>query len=99
MDDADDIRQWERKAVAALLGLLTTAFMIWAGVVWSGTNKVMDRVDSIVKEISADRIEQQQYRVMMERRLTIMEQQTSILSQRQAWVIDQLHADGKNGVP
>lgn len=98
-DDSDDIRQWERKAIAALLGLLTTAFIVWAGVVWNGTDKVMNRMDLMVGEMASDRVEQQQYRATLERRLTIQEQQLDIVRQRQTWVIEQMHADGKNGVP
>lgn len=99
MDDADEIRQWERKAIASLLALLTASFMVWAGVVWNATDKVMVRIDTIVLDMSRDRIEQQQYRAIMERRLTIQEQQTEVLRDRQKWVIDQMHDDGRNGVP
>jgi hypothetical protein len=95
----DDVQQWERKAIAGLLGLLTTAFMVWAGVVWNGTDKVMNKIESLAIDANKDRIEQQQYRAVLERRLTIQEQQLDIVKQRQAWVIEQMHAAGTNGVP
>jgi hypothetical protein len=94
MGDTDDIREWERKAIAALLGLLTAAFIVWAGVVWNGTDKVMVRMDTVAQEMSSDRIEQQQYRAILERRLTIQEQQLEIVKRRQDYVLDAI-ADGK----
>ena len=33
---------------ASLLALLTASFMVWAGVVWNATDKVMVRIDTIV---------------------------------------------------
>ena len=99
MDDHDDVRQWERKAIASLLALLTASFMVWAGMVWNATDKVMVRIDTIVTDMARDRIEQQQYRAVMERRITIQEQQIEVLRDRQAWVIDRIHENGTNGVP
>ena len=83
VDSENDIHQWERKAVAGLLSLLTLCFTVWAGVVWSSGQDV-------VKEMRAARLEDAQYRIAMERRLTILEQQSAIMQQRQNWVISSL---------
>jgi len=87
----NDIHQWERKAVAGLLALLATCFMVWAGVVWSSGQ-------SVVAEMRQSRIEDAQYRLLMERRLTVAEQQLVILQQRQEWVISRL-INPEHGVP
>ena len=79
----NDIHAWERKAVAGLLSLLGVCFLTWAGVVWSSGQNV-------VKELREARVEDAQYRILMERRLTVAEQQLTILQQRQSWVIDRL---------
>jgi hypothetical protein len=50
-------------------------------------------------QMQSDRLEQAQYRTLMERRLTIQEQQLQIIQQRQSWVIEQMHMNGQNGVP
>jgi hypothetical protein len=92
VDVENDIHQWERKAVAGLLALLGTCFMIWAGVVWnSGQN--------VVGELRQARMEDAQYRLLMERRLTVAEQQLTILQQRQEWVISRLISPGHGEVP
>ena len=88
----NDIHQWERKAVAGLLALLATCFMVWAGVVWSSGQ-------SVVSEMRQARIEDAQYRLLMERRLTVAEQQLVILNQRQSWVISRLIAPEHGEVP
>lgn len=95
----DSIREWERKAVTALLGLLITVFGIWAGVVWNGTKEVVTQINDISKQLSADRLEQVQYRMLMERRLTIQEQQLEVMRQRQQWVIEHIQSEGKGGLP
>ena len=89
-DESNDVRDWERKAIAGLLALLVTVFGLWAGVVWSSSDKVLTRLDNIAMQMASDRLEQSQYRMTMERRLTIQEQQISEMSQRQTWVIDTL---------
>jgi len=89
-DESNDVRDWERKAIAGLLALLVTVFGLWAGVVWSSSDKVLTRLDNIAMQMASDRLEQSQYRMTMERRLTIQEQQISVMSQRQTWVIDTL---------
>lgn len=83
MDDTDDLRQWERKALAGLVAMLVAVFGLWAGVVWNGTDKVVDRLDTVVNQMAADRLEQERYRSLTERRLTIIEQ-------RQQYVIEAL---------
>jgi len=88
----NDIHQWERKAVAGLLALLATCFMVWAGVVWSSGQ-------SVVAEMRQARIEDAQYRLLMERRLTVAEQQLVILQQRQHWVMDRLLETNKELPP
>jgi hypothetical protein len=98
-ESEDAIRSWERRSITGLLGLVILAFTVWAGVVWNATDKVLMRVDSLVREVSADRVEQMEYRAMLERRLTIQEQQAETFKQRQNWLIEQMHAEGKNGVP
>jgi len=96
-DESNDVRDWERKAIAGLLALLVTVFGLWAGVVWSSSDKVLTRLDNIAMQMASDRLEQSQYRMTMERRLTIQEQQISVMSQRQTWVIDTLRP--KDGIP
>ena len=96
-DESNDVRDWERKAIAGLLALLVTVFGLWAGVVWSSSDKVLTRLDNIAMQMASDRLEQSQYRMTMERRLTIQEQQISVMSQRQTWVIDTLRS--KDGIP
>jgi len=96
-DESNDVRDWERKAIAGLLALLVTVFGLWAGVVWSSSDKVLTRLDNIAMQMASDRLEQSQYRMTMERRLTIQEQQISVMSQRQTWVIDTLRP--KDRVP
>ena len=88
----DELRSWERKAVAGLLALLATAFLAWAGVVWSSADKVMMRIDRMSDQLSADRLEQQMYRAQVERRIAIIEE-------RQGAVIRSLERGerGKNG--
>ena len=81
-----ELRSWERKAVAGLLGLLTTAFLAWAAVVWNSADKVMVRIDRMNDQLQADRLEQQMYRAAMERRLSLVED-------RQAWVLKQLDGE------
>ena len=96
-DESNDVRDWERKAIAGLLALLVTVFGLWAGVVWSSSDKVLTRLDNIAMQMASDRLEQSQYRMTMERRLTIQEQQISVVSQRQTWVIDTLRS--KDRIP
>lgn len=98
-EEQDDVRRWERKAIAALLALLVTVFGVWAGVVWSSSDKVLVRLDQLSSQLSSDRLEQAQYRMAMERRLTLQESQTATLSQRQAWVIDTLRQQGRGIIP
>ena len=88
----NDIHQWERKAVAGLLALLATCFMVWAGVVWSSGQ-------SVVSEMRAARVEDAQYRLLMERRPTVAEQQLVILQQRQHWVMDRLLKNNEEQPP
>ena len=84
----DELRAWEHKTVAILLGMLTTAFLAWAGVVWNSADKVMMRIDRMADQLSADRVEQQIYRAQMERRIAIIEE-------RQGAVIRSLQHDDK----
>lgn len=79
----NDIHQWEKKAVAALLGVLSLCFTAWAAVVWNGTQ-------GVVTEMRKSREEDAAYRIAMERRITVIEQQQLILSQRQGWVIENM---------
>ena len=88
----NDIHQWERKAVAGLLALLATCFMVWAGVVWSSGQ-------SVVSEMREARKEDAQYRLLMERRLTAAEQQLVSLQQRQHWVMDRLLKNNEEQPP
>ena len=86
MDQEDidgGLREWERKVLTGLLALLVTVLGLWAGVVWNGTDKVVDRLDVVVTQMAADRLEQERYRSLTERRLTIIEQ-------RQQYVIEAL---------
>ena len=83
MDDIDDLRHWERKALAGLVAMLVAVFGLWAGVVWSGTDKVLARLEVLSAQMAADRLEQERYRSLTERRLTIIEQ-------RQQYVIEAL---------
>jgi len=80
--DADDLRNWERKALAALMGLVAMVMGVWAGVVYDTGQDVLREVASIRAELQSDRL-------VNERRLTILEQ-------RQSYVIETLrrmHAD------
>lgn len=86
--EEEELRQWERKAVAGLLGMLVLVFGTWAGVVWNGTDKVVEKLDVVVTQMAADRLEQERYRSMTERRLTIIEQ-------RQQYVIEALRNNHK----
>lgn len=70
----EELRAWERKAVAGLLAMLTTAFLAWASVVWNSADKIMARIDRMSEQIAADRIEQQAYRSQVERRISIVEE-------------------------
>ena len=82
MGDADDLRNWERKALAALMGLVAMIMGVWAGVVYDTGQDVLREVASIRAELQSDRL-------VNERRLTILEQ-------RQSYVIETLrrmHAD------
>jgi len=87
----NDIHQWERKAVVWLLGGLVCCFTLWAGVVWNSGQDV-------VEEMRRARVEDAQYRLLMERRLTVAEQQLVILQQRQEWVINRM-INPDHGVP
>ena len=78
----DELRSWERKAVAGLLVLLTTAFLAWAGVVWNSADKVMMRIDRMSDQLFADRLEQQMYRAALERRITIIEERQGAVLRR-----------------
>ena len=78
----NELRSWERKAVAGLLALLTTAFLAWAGVVWSSADKVMARIDRMADQLAADRLEQQMYRAALERRITIIEERQGAVLRR-----------------
>lgn len=71
-ESIEDVRLWERKAVASLLGLLAVCFSVWAGVVWNSGQDV-------VRELRAARLEDAQYRLVMERRVTILEQRQAIV--------------------
>lgn len=73
-DTLEELRAWERKAVAGLLALLTAAFLAWAGVVWNSADKVMSRIDRMAEQLAADRLEQQAYRSQVERRMAIVEE-------------------------
>lgn len=73
-DTLEELRVWERKAVAGLLALLTAAFLAWAGVVWNSADKVMSRIDRMAEQLAADRLEQQAYRSQVERRMAIVEE-------------------------
>jgi len=88
----NDIHQWERKAVAGLLAMLAACFMVWAGVVWSSGQNV-------VNEMREARKEDAQYRLLMERRLTVAEQQLAILQTRQEWVIGRVLSGNHGEVP
>ncbi len=77
MNDDDtlaELRLWERKAVLGLLGLLTMAFLSWAGVVWNSADKLMVKLDSMSEQLATDRVEQQLYRSQVERRLSLNEE-------------------------
>jgi hypothetical protein len=78
----EELRTWERKAVAGLLALLTTAFLAWAGVVWNSADKVMMRIDRMSDQLAADRLEQQMYRATLERRITIIEERQGAVLRR-----------------
>lgn len=73
-DTLEELRVWERKAVAGLLALLTAAFLAWAGVVWNSADKVISRIDRMAEQLAADRLEQQAYRSQVERRMAIVEE-------------------------
>ena len=96
---SEDIRQWERKAVAGLLGLLVVVFGAWAGVVWHGTDKVVARIDAVSAQIAADRLDQAKYQLLMERRLTLSEAQLKVVEQRQTWVIEALRTNDRKDIP
>lgn len=81
------LRGWERRAIVALLGLLSAVFGVWAMAVWDGSQDLVHEVRAVRTEMVADRIEQREYRTLMERRITTIEQ-------RQAWVIEALRTDG-----
>jgi hypothetical protein len=87
-----ELRAWERKIVAGLLVMLTTAFLAWAGVVWNSADKVMLRLDRMSDQLAADRVEQQMYRAQVERRIAIIEE-------RQGAVIRRLQHDGDEEIP
>lgn len=90
MDDTEDLRHWERKALAGLIAMLVAIFGLWAGMVWNGTDKVLARLEALSAQMASDRLEQERYRSMTERRLTIIEQ-------RQSYVIEALR-ERHNGV-
>jgi hypothetical protein len=92
VDLENDVHLFERKAIAWLLGVLSLCFTAWAGVVWSSGQDV-------VKEMRSARMEDAQYRLVMERRLTILEQQQQTFNQRQLWVIATLGDLMKRPVP
>lgn len=73
----EELRIWERKVIAGLLAMLTTAFLAWAGVVWNSADKLMARIDHMTEQLAADRVEQQLYRAQIERRLSIVEERQS----------------------
>ena len=70
----DEVRLWERKAVAVLASILSAAFLAWAGVVWNSADKVLMRIDRMSDQLAADRVEQQLYRAQVERRLSTVEE-------------------------
>jgi hypothetical protein len=72
-EEEPGLRHWERKAIAALLGVLTTVFAIWAGVVYSGVIDVVREVRSVRDDMNKDRIDDERYRSLAERRLAILE--------------------------
>lgn len=76
MGDTEDLRHWERKAIVALMGLVSTVMAVWAGIVYDTGQDVLREVASIRAELQSDRL-------VNERRLTILEQ-------RQGYVIETL---------
>ena len=90
---SDEVRLWERKAVAVLSGILSAAFLAWAGVVWNSADKVLMRIDRMSDQLAADRVEQQLYRAQVERRLSIVEErQNRVIS-----VLDKLERVSNEG--
>lgn len=73
-DTLEELRAWERKAVAGLLAALTAGFLAWAGVVWNSTDNIMLRLDRMAEQLAADRLEQQSYLAQVERRMAIVEE-------------------------
>mgnify|MGYP003442554424 CR=1 FL=1 len=89
----DEVRLWERKAVAVLASILSAAFLAWAGVVWNSADKVLMRIDRMSDQLAADRVEQQLYRAQVERRLSIVEERQN----RVIRVLDQLETHSNGG--
>lgn len=78
-DSIQGVRQWERRILIGLATSFIAVFAVWAGVVWDGTKAIANEVAAVRHEMSLDRIEQQQYRTLLERRITIVEQQQEYL--------------------
>ena len=81
------LRNWERRILVGLMGLLAAGFFAWAGVVWSGKEDLVNRMDQAIILNAADRLEQERYRALVERRLALIEQ-------KQAFVLETLRKQG-----
>jgi hypothetical protein len=78
----EGLRHWERKAIAALLAVLTSVFAIWAGIVYSGVNDVVREVRQVRDDMNVDRVDDERYRSLAERRLAILEDRQAEMIRR-----------------
>lgn len=93
MGDTEDLRHWERKALVALMGLVSTVMAVWAGIVYDTGQDVLREVAQIRTEIQADRL-------VNERRLTIIEQKQGYVIEtlrRLHWAADVPKGRGPDG--
>jgi len=73
--EGDRVNAWERR-------LLIAAFGAWAAVVAAYGQAVVKRVDSVVTEMAEDRKEAAEQRTVMERRITILENNQQYIIRR-----------------
>lgn len=69
---AKALHSWERK-------LLIIAFAGWAAVVAAYGQASVNRIDTVVGEMSQERKSNEEYRTLMERRVAILESQQALL--------------------
>lgn len=86
-DDDLPLHAWERKAIAGLLTLLIGAFLAWAGVVFNGTQTLLQRFDELNARLAKERLEDTHARAQI---IGNLDRRLSLLEARQAWLLKEV---------